>query len=86
MTHGQNGLLRAVTGRRVQDLVQQWNQRGVAFQRITLGANVTGVNRLLEDIGPDELVQNARAIDGFLPFGLHALLDPLTLSPDRGCA
>ena len=47
----------------VQNLVQQRNQRGIAFQRVTLGADVAGVDRLLEYIGANQLIQNAPAID-----------------------
>ncbi len=73
-----HGLLRAVTGCGVQHLVQQRNQCCVAFQRVTLGPNVAGVDRLLENIRADQLVQNARAIDSVLAIRLHAFLDPLT--------
>ena len=77
MAHGQHRLLGAISGRGVQNLVQQRNQRGVAFQRIALGADVARVDRLLEDIGAHQLIQNARAIDMLLLRRLHALLDPL---------
>ena len=77
MAHRQHGLLRAVARGGVQDFVQQRNQRGVAFQRVALGADVARVDRLLEDVGANQLVENARAIDRFLTLRFHALLDPL---------
>ncbi len=60
MAHGEHGLLGAVLGGGVQNFVEQRDQRGVAFERITLGADVARVNRLLEDVGADELIEHAR--------------------------
>ena len=66
MAHRQHGLLGAMPRRGVENLVQQRNQRRVAFQRIALGADVAGMDGLLEDVGADQLVQNPRAIDRLL--------------------
>src|SRR5581483_6963832 len=37
------------------------------------------MNRLLEDVGAHQLVQDARAVEGFLSLGFHSLLNPLPL-------
>src|SRR5271167_281543 len=77
MAHRQNGLLGAVLRGGVEDFVEQRNERGIAFQRIALGADVARVDGLLEDVGAHQLIQNTIAINGLFVSRLHALLDPL---------
>ncbi len=77
MTHRQHGLLGAIARRGVQNLVQQRNQRRVAFQRVALSPDVAGMDGLLEHVCADQLVQNAAPVDGLLPIRLHAFLNPL---------
>ncbi len=64
MAHAHHELFRAVADGGVQHLVQQGNQRGVAFERESLGADVERLQHLLEDVGLDQPGQNALAIDG----------------------
>ena len=47
-----------------EDFVEQRNERGVAFERITFGSDVARLHGLLEDVGADELVENALRVDG----------------------
>ena len=79
MTHGEHGLLRTTFGGGIQNLIQQRNQRGVAFQRVTLGADVARMNGLLENIGAHQLVEYPIAVDSIILLRLHALFDPAAL-------
>ena len=78
VTHREYGLLGTVLGGGVQNFVEEWDQRGIAFERVTLGSDVTRVDGLLEDVGAHELVEYAGAIDRQGLFRLHALLHPAT--------
>ena len=86
MAHGEHGLLGAVLGRGVQNLVEQRNQRGVAFQRIALGADVARVDGLLENIGAHQLIEHPRAIDGRRLLAIPCAPGSSGGIRDRGCA
>src|SRR5450432_3794208 len=51
MAHAYYGLHRAKIGRMVQNLVEEWNQYRDTFKREALGAQIAGLNDLLEKIG-----------------------------------
>ncbi len=76
MAHGHHALVGAVLDGRLQGFLKQRNQRGLAFERETLGADVKRLQHLLEDVGLDQLRQDALAIDR-LGFGFHALAHPV---------
>ena len=63
MAHREYGLLSAIFRCRIQNFVQQWDQRRVAFQRIALGTDIARVDGLLEDIGPHQLIENPSPVD-----------------------
>jgi len=54
VTHGHDGFERAVPARSVQDGIKQRNQRGNAFEREALGAQITRLQDLLEEIGANQ--------------------------------
>jgi hypothetical protein len=64
MAHGHHAFLGAVVRGGLQGFIEQRDQRGVAFERKALGADVKRLQHLLEDVGFDELVENSLAIDG----------------------
>ena len=76
MTHGHHAFLGAVLDGHLQRFLQQRNQRGFAFQREALGSDVKRLQHLLEDVGFDQLGQDALAIHR-LGFGFHALAHPV---------
>ena len=91
MAHRHYAFFGAMCGGSGEDLLHQRYQRGIAFQRETLGADVERLEHLLEDVGFHQLLQNGFAIDlGLRSF--QAVDDPLAalrirnvheLSPDR---
>jgi hypothetical protein len=77
MAHRHHSLFGSVSRSGVENLIQQRNQCGIAFERIAFGADVARVDGLLENIGPHQSIKDSRAIDGLLLCRLHVLLDPL---------
>ena len=76
MAHRHDTFFGSQCGGSGEDLLHQWNQGSVAFQRETLGADVERLQHLLEDVGFHQLLQNHFAID--LGLGaLHVVNDPL---------
>ncbi len=75
MAHGHDGFAGAVFADSVENGVEQRDQRGFAFERKTLGAEIAGLQDLLEEVGADQALQSSFLIDlGLRPF--HALGDP----------
>ena len=77
MAHAHDQFASAQTRAGVEKLVHQRNQRGDAFQRKALAAEIALLHDLLEDVGADEQIKNAR----FLVLDLrrlrfHALVNP----------
>ena len=64
VAHRQNALGGPFCASSVENLVEQRNQRGDAFKGITLRANITRLQDLLEQVGADQPLENASAIDG----------------------
>src|SRR5258706_2043948 len=65
----------AKTGTRIEKFIHQRNQRGDAFEREALTAEVSLLHDLLEDVGTDEQVENALLV--FLRrIGFHLLVNP----------
>ena len=58
VAHAHDGLLGAKFGGAVQHFVEKWNERGDAFERKPLGAEITRLNDLLEDIGLREQIED----------------------------
>ena len=76
MAHGHDAFDGALGGGSGENLFHQRNQGGVAFQREALGADVKGLQHLLEDVGFQQLLENGLAIDlGLRRF--QAVDDPL---------
>src|SRR5712692_2901917 len=75
MTHGHDGFRGAVLADGVENGVEQRDQRGDAFEREALGAEIAGLQDLLEEVGANEALENFLLVD----FGLRtfdALDDP----------
>ena len=64
VAHGQNALGGPFCASSVENFIEQRNQRGNAFEGITLRANITRLQDLLEQVGADQPLENASAIDG----------------------
>src|SRR5260370_21852313 len=73
VTHGHDGFERAVLASGVQNGIEQRNQRGDAFQRESLAAQVTRLQDLLEEVGTDQPLEDFVLIDlawrSFQPLG-----------------
>ena len=76
MRHSHDEFDRAALPGSVQDFIHQWEQRGHAFQRKTLGPQITLLQDLLEQVGADELVEDAFLVHGGLRT-FHPFLYPL---------
>ena len=63
MAHGHHAFFGAMRGGSAKNFLHHRNQRGVAFQRESLGADVERLQHLLEDVGFQQLLQNGFAID-----------------------
>src|SRR5260370_21623833 len=75
MAHGHDGFGGAMLGDGVENGVEQGNERGHAFERKALGAEIAGLQDLLEEVGANEALENFFLVD----FGLRtfdALDDP----------
>ncbi len=83
MAHGEDGARDAVLGSGGEELVQERDEDGEAFEREALGAEVALLDDLLEEVGADEIGEDAwlleEAVGGGLirrNVALEALLDP----------
>ena len=75
MAHAHDQFHRALLPGGVQNLIHQRDQGGHAFERKALAAQIALLQHLLEEIGPDQLVEHPLLVHrGLRPF--HALLDP----------
>src|SRR5438105_7518154 len=63
MRHPHNEFDRAALAGSVQDFVHQWKQSGHAFQGKTFRPQITLLQDLLEQVGTDELVEDAVLVD-----------------------
>src|SRR5579864_5481730 len=76
MAHGHDGFDRAVLAGGVQDGIEERDERGNAFERKTLGAQVPRLENLFEQVGADQALKNFFLV--YLKRGtLEALSDPL---------
>ncbi len=64
VAHGQNALGGPFCAGSLENFVEQRNQRGDAFEGKTLRAQITRLQDLLEQVGADQPLENASAIDG----------------------
>ena len=80
MAHGHDGFDRAVFAGRVENRIEQRNQRGDAFERKTFGAEIARLQNLLEKIGANQALENFVAVD-FGCSGFHALGNPAGGAP-----
>src|SRR5258706_10310224 len=75
VAHAHYELTGAKTGTRIEKFIHQWNQRGDAFEREALTAEVSLLHDLLEDVGAEEQIENALLVL-LRRIGLHLLVDP----------
>ena len=75
MAHGHHGFERAVFAGGVQDGIEQRNQRGDAFERKTLGAQVARLQNLFEEVGANQALEDFFLVD-FGRGGFETLGDP----------
>ena len=85
MAHGHHAFVGTVLDGRFEGFLEQRNQRGVAFEREALGANVERLQHLLEDVGLDQLRQDALAIDR-LGLRIPCARAPSRAAQGRACA
>ena len=64
MAHAHDQFMRAVLAGGVENLIDQRNQRGHAFEREALVAEIALLQHLLEDVGADQQIEDALLIDG----------------------
>ncbi len=76
MTHGHYAFDGAMFADNFEHGVEQRDQRGDAFERKAFGAEVAGLQNLLEQIGANEPFENFCLI-GFRRHSFHAFGDPL---------
>ena len=76
MAHAHDQFGGAEAGTSFENFIHQRDQRGDAFEREALAAEITLLHDLLEDIGADEQVENALLIFSLTRFGFHSLVDP----------
>ncbi len=75
VAHRDDHLLGAALGGALEHLVEAGEQRLDPLDREALGAEIAGLQELLEGLGPGEQVEDALAVEP-RGLGLHALLDP----------
>ena len=75
MTHAHDQIDGAALAGVLENFVDQGQERGIALERKTLGAQITLLQDLLKDVGAHEQVEHARLIDR-ARFGFEALLNP----------
>ena len=78
MAHGEHGCLDAEGRARCQQLVEERDEDGEAFEREALGAEVARLDDLLEDVGADEVGEDA-PLGGRRGGLLDLVLEPLAL-------
>jgi hypothetical protein len=78
MAHGEHGRLDAEGRARCQQLVEERDEDGEAFEREALGAEVARLDDLLEDVGADEVGEDA-PLGGRRGGLLDLVLEPLAL-------
>ena len=78
MAHGDDGAVDAGWSCGGEDLVEEWDEDGEAFEREALGAEVALLDDLLEEIGADELGEDVVLV-GFGCGAFDLLLQPLAL-------
>src|SRR5271155_267260 len=78
MAHREHRLHRALLRGRIQNRVQQRQQRRFSLQRISLRSQITRLQHLLENFRAHQPVQNSRAIR-FRRLRLHPRLNPIPL-------
>ena len=76
VAHRDDALLRAQACGGIEHFIEERNQRGVAFERIALCAEIASLKNLFKNFGSNEALENSRAIEPWR-FGLHALRDPI---------
>ena len=89
MAHAHDELDGAELGGSVENFVDERNQRGDAFEREALAAEIALLHDLLEDVGADEQVENA-LLDFFgnletLRRGFHLLVRSSGGARERRC-
>ena len=57
VAHGHDGVDAAKFARGIENGIEQRNERGVAFQRKTFGAQIAALQNLLEEIGADQTLE-----------------------------
>ena len=75
MAHTHHQFRGSEAGTGIEEFIDQRNERGDAFERKPLAAEIALLHDLLEHIGADQQVEDARLIFR-LRFGFHALVDP----------
>ncbi len=75
MAHAHDRFFGAEVGGVVQYFIQKWDQYGYAFEREALGAEIAGLDYLLEEVGLGETFQNLLLVRLRCRL-FHALLDP----------
>ena len=77
MAHAHHQFDCAASRAGVENFIDQRDERGDAFEREALAAEVTLLHDLLEDVGADEQVEDALLVFFWLePAGFHLLVDP----------
>ena len=76
MAHGHNAVHRTEIPSSVEDRIEKRNQRGDPFQRKSLGAQITRLQNLLEEVGANQPVENFFLVDFYFRT-LNALCNPL---------
>ncbi len=86
VAHGEDGARDAVLGSGGEELVEERDENGEAFEREALGAEVALLDDLLEEVGADEVGEDARLLEEAVGGGrvtgdisLEAFLDPSAL-------
>src|SRR5882724_11634019 len=78
MTHAEDEFFGAIFAGGFEDFIEQGDQRGVAFKRKALVAEVTLLQYLLEHFGADQALADEFTVGG-RGRGFHLRLDPLAL-------
>ena len=77
VAHAHDEFHRALLPGGIQNFIHQRDHGGHAFERKPLAAEIALLQHLLEEVGPDKLVEHPLLVHiGLRPF--HALLDPAT--------
>src|SRR5262249_18486776 len=83
VAHGKDGAGDAVLGSGGEELIEKWDEDGEAFEGEALGAEVALLNDLLEEVGANEIGEDAGLLEETVGGGgvagdvlFEALLDP----------